>query len=87
MNENEIFDRIAARLRELNDRGVTEISAQTDLREDLGLNSLDAVDLVLEIEDEFEIELPDDEIMSLATVADVIRAVTTRVGHQRPETA
>ena len=80
MTETEVFDRVAKRLRELNDRGVSEITPTTDLRDDLGLNSLDAVDLVLEIEDEFDIELPDEEITALARVADVVKAVTTRVG-------
>ncbi len=85
MNETEIFERVAQRLRDLNDRGVTEISSTTDLRDDLGLNSLDAVDLVLEIEDEFEIELPDEEITALASVADVVRAVSTRVLESDPD--
>ena len=38
------------------------IKPETDLQDDLGADSLDVVDLLMSIEDEFEIEIPDEEI-------------------------
>ena len=43
--------------------------------EDLGADSLDAVELVMAIEEEFEIEVPDEEAEKLAAVGDIIAHV------------
>lgn len=43
--------------------------------EDLGADSLDIVELVMEIEDEFDMEIPDEEIEKMNTVQDVISYV------------
>ncbi|MBR2315852.1 MAG: acyl carrier protein [Clostridia bacterium] len=53
------------------------ITAETKLREDLGLDSLDMASLACEVEDEFEIEIPDDAIYSVITVGDVIKFIET----------
>ena len=49
-----------------------KITADTDLQEDLGADSLDVVDLLMSIEDEFEIEIPDDEIENIKTVGALV---------------
>jgi len=51
------------------------ITLETNIRSDLGLNSLELVNLAVEIEEEFEVEIPDREAMGLETVADVIRII------------
>jgi acyl carrier protein len=52
---------------------VAEIHASARLAEDLGANSLDLVELVLAMEERFEIEIPDEDAVRLETVADAIR--------------
>ena len=54
--------------------GVEEdtITADTDLQEDLGADSLDVVDLLMSIEDEFEVEVPDEEIENIKTVGALV---------------
>ena len=52
-----------------------EVSEASELRGDLGLTSLDAVDLVLALEDRFEIELDDDDVAELQTLGDVVATV------------
>ena len=47
----------------------------TNIRTDLGLNSLELVNLAVEIEEEFDVEIPDREAMGLETVADAIRII------------
>ena len=51
------------------------ITVDTNIRTDLGLNSLELVNLGVEIEEEFGVEIPDREAMNLATVADAIRII------------
>ena len=55
-----------------NNRTVTE---NTVLISDLGLNSFDLISLVCEVEDEFNIEIPDRAIKELKTVGDVIEFI------------
>ena len=49
-----------------------KITADTDLQEDLGADSLDVVDLLMSIEDEFEVEVPDEEIENIKTVGSLV---------------
>lgn len=48
------------------------ITADTNLQEDLGADSLDVVDLLMSIEDEFETEIPDEEVENIHTVGDLV---------------
>lgn len=48
------------------------ITPETDIQQDLGADSLDVVDLLMSIEDEFEIEVPDEEIENIHTVEDLV---------------
>ncbi len=43
--------------------------------EDLGVDSLDLVDLVMTVEDEFSLELPDEELEKMKTVADIVKYI------------
>ena len=51
------------------------ITLDTNIRTDLGLNSLELVNLAVEIEEEFDVEIPDREATGLETVADAIRII------------
>lgn len=48
------------------------ITAETNLQEDLGADSLDVVDLLMSIEDEFETEIPDEDVENIHTVGDLV---------------
>ena len=48
------------------------INADTDIQDDLGADSLDVVDLIMSLEDEFEIEVPDEDIEKLRTVGALV---------------
>ncbi len=56
-----------------------EITPDSSLREYMALNSLQAVSLMLDLEDEFGIVVEDDELKDLQTVGDVFRLVRTKV--------
>ncbi len=48
------------------------ITTDTDIQDDLGADSLDVVDLIMSLEDEFEIEVPDEDIENLRTVGALV---------------
>ena len=54
------------------DLNADEITLDADLREDFDADSLDMVDLIMDIEDEFGVEVPDEILDKLVTVKDVI---------------
>lgn len=70
---------IAEQFRVGNDR-ITEAATLDD---DLGATSLDRVEVVMSLEDEFEIDISDDEAARLHTVADVLACVAASVGKAR----
>ena len=55
------------------------ITMDSDLLNDFDADSLDIVDMVMTLEDEFGIEVPDDAIESLHTVGDVVRFVDSHL--------
>jgi acyl carrier protein len=55
-----------------------EISPKTSFVEDLGADSLDIVELVMAMEEEFDIEIPDEDAEGIATVEDAIDYVENK---------
>lgn len=56
-----------------------QLVAEARLVEDLGLDSLDAVELAISVERKFDIEVPEEELTKLKTVADMVALVESRV--------
>ena len=67
-----VLENVKAILAEQFDVEEDKITADTDLQEDLGADSLDVVDLLMSIEDEFEVEVPDEEIENIKTVGSLV---------------
>ena len=67
-----VFDKVKTILCDQFEVGEDEIQLDTRIAEDLGADSLDVVDLLMSIEDEFEIDIPDDEIMNIHTVGELV---------------
>ncbi len=67
---------------QLVERGVEpdKIAPQADLQADLGLDSLDVVELTTGIEERFGIEIPDADLEGLATVDDATNLILDKVG-------
>ena len=57
--------------------GEDEIKPAASFIEDLGADSLDIVELVMAMEEEFEVEIPDEEAENIKTVQDAVNYVTT----------
>ena len=52
-----------------------KVTMDSDIVEELGADSLDIVDLVMSLEEEFEVEIPDDEIENIKLVGDVVKYI------------
>jgi acyl carrier protein len=55
-----------------------EVKEDSKFVEDLGADSLDVVELVMALEEKFDIEIPDEEAEKIATVADAIKFIEER---------
>ncbi|WP_227935779.1 acyl carrier protein [Alkalihalobacillus deserti] len=55
-----------------------EVKPEASFKDDLGADSLDVVELVMELEDEFDLEISDEEAEKISTVADVVDYINSR---------
>ncbi len=55
-----------------------EVKPEASLKDDLGIDSLSAVELALELEEAFDISIADDELAKLVTVQDIINIVEAK---------
>ena len=59
----------------------SDVTMDTSFEEDLGADSVDLVELVMSMEDEFEIgEVPEEEIAGIKTVGDAVRFLSAKLG-------
>ncbi len=58
------------------ERDVNEVKNESSFIDDLGADSLDIVELVMKMEEEFSIEIPDEEAEKIKTVNDVVQYIT-----------
>ncbi len=60
--------------------GVEEsvITLESNFKEDLDADSLDVVELVMELEDEFDLEISDEDAEKIATVGDVVTYISAQ---------
>ncbi len=56
-----------------------EIKLESSFTEDFGADSLDVVQLVMGFEDEFDIEIPDEEVENIKTVGDAVNYITKKL--------
>ena len=70
-----VLEKVKAILADQFDAAEDSITKETTIQDDLGADSLDVVDLLMTIEDEFEVEVPDTEIENLKTVGDLVKYI------------
>ena len=67
-----VFEKVREILCDQLDLEPEDITLDTNIIEDLGADSLDLVDFVMSIEDEFDKEIPDEDVESIKTVGDIV---------------
>lgn len=67
-----MFERVKAIIvDQLGIDNVEELTLETSLKEDLDADSLDAVEVIMALEDEFGIEIPDEDAENMKTIGDI----------------
>lgn len=66
-----VFEKVKAMLAAQLDADESELTMETNIATDLEADSLDVVELLMSIEDEFNIEIPDEEIENIKTIGDL----------------
>ena len=74
-----VFEKVRGILCDQLDIDEDSVSMDSVITEDFGADSLDFVDLVMTLEEEFEVEFPDDEIKNIRTVGDLVKYIEQSV--------
>ena len=78
MTEQEIYERIVEIIQESRGEGF-QVSQTLSLKDDLQADSVDLMEFILTVEDEFGIEILDEDIDELKNVSDVVACVQTNL--------
>ena len=70
-----VFDKVREILCEQLDYDEDKVTMESSIVDDLGADSLDVVDLVMSLEEEFDIEIPDEEIENIKLVGDLVKYI------------
>lgn len=74
-----VFDKIKAILVDQLDAEEDAIAMESSIADDLGADSLDIADIVMSIEEEFDIEVPDDQLQNIKLVGDIVKYIEEHV--------
>jgi acyl carrier protein len=82
MTKSEIFDRVVKILTPYvkNQDALSSVSEKTHILDELKVNSARLVDVVLEFEDAFDIEIADEDVDSVETVGNAVELIEAKLG-------
>ena len=75
----DIFEQVKKILCDQLDLEEEQVNEDSEVIDDLGADSLDIVDLVMTLEEEFDTKIPDEDIENLKTVGDIVKYIEDRV--------
>ena len=70
-----VFDKVKEIIVDQLDVEEEKVVAGANIQDDLGADSLDVVDLVMSLEEEFDIEIPDEAVEGIKTVNDIVKYI------------
>ena len=73
------FEKVQKILAEQLELDADEITMDSSLVEDLGIDSLDFVDIVMSLEDEFDTEFPEEDMTDIKTVGDIVKYIEDKL--------
>ncbi len=74
-----VFEKVSEILCDQLDLDEDKVTKEASITEDLGADSLDVVDLVMSLEEEFDIEIPDEQVENIKTVGDIVKYIEDKV--------
>ncbi len=79
MSDSSIQDRVVRIVCDQMGSSAEKITPETSFINDLGADSLDTVELVMELEDEFEVSIPDEDAEKIQTVGNAVEYITSKL--------
>ncbi len=79
------YDRVKAIVVEQLGVAEAEVTPEASFVEDLGADSLDVVELVMALEEEFDVEIPDEDAEKIVTVGEAVKYLETHVSEHATE--
>lgn len=70
-----VFDKLKELVAEQLGVDEAEVTLEANIQDDLGADSLDVVDLITTIEDEFDLSIPDEAVENIKTVGDIVNYI------------
>ena len=70
-----VFDKVKEIIVDQLDVEADKVTAGANIQDDLGADSLDVVDLVMSLEEEFDIEIPAEAVEGIKTVGDIVKYI------------
>ena len=77
-----VFDKIRDIIVDQLDVDADEVTAEASIIDDLGADSLDVVDLISSVEDEFDVEIPDEKVEGIKTVGDIVAYIESATAEE-----
>jgi acyl carrier protein len=77
-----VFDKIRDIIVDQLDASADDVTAEASIIDDLGADSLDVVDLISSVEDEFDVEIPDEEVENIKTVGDIVSYIESATSEE-----
>ena len=70
-----VFEKVKDIIVDQLDVDADKVTLGSNIQDDLGADSLDIVDLVMSFEEEFDLEIPDDQVENIKTVEDIVKYI------------
>ena len=74
-----VFEKVRDILCDQLDVEEEHVTLEANITDDLGADSLDIVDLVMSLEEEFDCEIPDEEVENIKTVGDIVKHIEANI--------
>ena len=74
-----VFEKVKSILIDQLDVEEEKVTPEASIADDLGADSLDIVDRVMSLEEEFDLEIPDDQVENIKTVGDIVKYIEDNI--------